>query len=810
MVLLLVALVVLASPTPLDAGGPLYPVASDAGPAVSTVTAVARGPQGFLWIGTPRGLLRFDGHELLVARDADGAALAAPVTAIYRDDTTRLLVGTREGTVYSYDTATRRFVPALGSDDPTDADSEAADLIGPPLDAIAAIAAIDVDPDGRLWIATRGSGLLRIDPETATHELLRHDPLRAGTISSANLTAIAIDTHGNAFLGSSDRGVTRHDRVDAADVWRAGIGRADRLPSDSVTALTVDASDTVWVGTADGSVGTLDPADGSYRRVGLVGGAGVPISALETAPTGVGHEATLWVAWRDGTLARLRGDEVRYFAAPAPVLTLRAEPSGIVWIGTLGAGLLCFDERRERFEHPLPSSGGEPNRLVWSLAEGPDGSIWIATDGGGVKRLDPGTGEVVTVLGAPPAFDIHVSPPPGRAGDTTPGATTIDLALGSAGHASLSADRDGTAFGVRPGASSVHRVDGGLLLGLVAGGLLVAGEGLPARHETGGAVARSIVSGTDGSVWIGTDGPGLFRLDGAGDRREPHRLEPHRLGIAPATGAAVWSIDPRPDGSLWIAAGAAGLARYDPTSATTLRLRPAVDLDADVVYGVVADELGGLWASTNRGIVRIDERSGRIEHYGPADGIAIGEPSAGAILRSRDGSIYVGGVDGLLRFDPGELRRGVSRAPVAVSSVDLPDGGDIVWSGVPRVSLPSGATEVTVTVAALDFADPDSYRYSYLRSGRADWVDAGTERVFVVDDLEPGLHRLHVRATRGAGGPVSGPIAIDVDVAAPSGMRRWLIAAVALALGVSVLVLAGVVERADDRRRKGQRSRFRG
>jgi ligand-binding sensor domain-containing protein len=303
-----------------------------------------------LWIGTDRGLMRWQGEKFeLVALDLP----SHEILAITEDRNRRLWLGTRRGVVV---VEGKRTTQLAGYDRP--------------------VTAIVQDSLGSVWIA--GYGLYKFDGVQ-----LRASKLRAPAAEPV-VTSLAITSDGRLWLATEVGLLWLTPDSDANDAVVVKIVAHDRVqPVTPIRHVEALAGDRVVVSTADGMLleqddGVLIPATWQTpaRRV--------PIRAIHTDQDGgiwIGTEHLLTQAARSPFVSLSTAQGFPNHAATA-VLTDR---SGRLWIGTRGAGLVIFDGQVLR---PAPHNQRLPAQLVAALAEGRDGSIYIATRPDGLARID--------------------------------------------------------------------------------------------------------------------------------------------------------------------------------------------------------------------------------------------------------------------------------------------------------------------------------------------------------------------------------------------------------------------------------------
>lgn len=174
------------------------------------VQALLQDRQGFMWIGTQSGLVRYDGARMLFhRRDADKpGSLTSPWVTALHEDGHGLWVGTRGGGLQRYDPVAENFIPYRRA---------AKDSRGPGGEQINVIKG---DGAAGMWLAT-GDGLAHFDPDSGRFEVLRHDAARADSLAHNQVQALAPERAGTLWVGTAG-GLERLD----AGSGRFKIGRA--------------------------------------------------------------------------------------------------------------------------------------------------------------------------------------------------------------------------------------------------------------------------------------------------------------------------------------------------------------------------------------------------------------------------------------------------------------------------------------------------------------------------------------------------------------------------------------------------------
>lgn len=727
-------------------------------PAVDAVTQDAA---GFIWVGTPAGLARFDGYHF------------------------------------------RSYVP--NGNDPN----------APP-----GVEALASDPSGTLWIGTPSNGLMSLDEATETFHAWHVDPRGRTGPRSATVVALAREPGGLLWVGgdsgldSFDPATGRFERADLVDpgtpqprveaifvdrkqtVWAATVhGLYRRMPSEKAFSpflpdgvkdfdsraffsLYEDAAGRLWAGSVD-TVFVLSPE----RRLARSYESSSEASALAPGEQWGVIEVTpgvFWVACYDGGISIVDDatQRVRRIAidranpgglTPGDVWQFFRDRSGLIWIANGPGGLLAHNPLN-RGIYELSSSDkhlGAGDIGARAVASALDGALWL---GGSdrVVRLDPQTG-VSTSFTAP----NHPSVQTLRSGaDGT-------LWIGTVQGLCRLAPR-GRAVDCPPGP---YKDVGRVFSLLERGGTLWigTGAGLAALNERSGNVTRyrhdeSIGSLSNdfvtvlyadraGRIWAGTRN-GLNRIDPRTGRvtqflNDPRN--PNSLGVG-----AVTSILQDRRGRIW--AGAAG----GPLNV----LKERGDGEVNVRHLGVAEGLpehfdslaegadGRIWSSATNALASIDPDTLRARVFGPAEGIQETEFWAGAVATSRDGTIFFAGTRAVAAIAPGASADWGYSPPLAITALKV---GERTLSGRASRSssileLPAGARDITIEFASLDYSAPDALRYAYKLDGyNRDWIDADSaHRLATYTNLSPGTYTLRVRGTNRLGAWSLSAVALDL------------------------------------------------
>ena len=500
--------------------------------ASNQVNTVAIDAQGRIWMGTTDAGLdildpRTGRFENLRHESADPASLISNhVSSLTRDHAGNLWVGTDQGLdELAAGRRTFRHFRHVDGDPRTLSGNDVWQVLE--------------DSSGSIWVATYGGGLDRLDRNGDVLQVFRHDPRQPGSLSSDRVQALLEDRQGHFWVGTED-GLDLIDRASGAIAhYRHQRENPDSLTDSSVFALYQDSAGLVWIGTATGGISRWDPrsAELGARQPDWIGKF---VTAFADAP-----DNRVWIASMGGGVVEYDPDTGRKVDLDTvigqhtaldnePVMSLRADRNGALWIGTMDKGVATLDRHGKLTW--IPVKRGDPHALsaagIMTVYQARDGQMWIGTYGGGANIVDPATALVRQL-------------PYGSA----PGAVSADSVT------AITQDSQGYLWiGTNGGGLDLARPDGTVIRVF--------------RHDPhdpsslpANTVYALAVDSRD-RLWVGTSGGGLALATGADSAPQSLRFRTYSLGQG-LTSDTINGVLVDGDGRVWLS-GEAGLMRLDP------------------------------------------------------------------------------------------------------------------------------------------------------------------------------------------------------------------------------------------------------
>ncbi|HKU17614.1 MAG TPA: two-component regulator propeller domain-containing protein [Steroidobacteraceae bacterium] len=683
----------------------------------NTVEALARTPDGYLWLGTHEGLVRFDGVRFATFdRDNTPQLRSRVITRLHVDRRGRLWVGTRIGVMTL---AGRQFqaneVPGLRD---------------------GYIRAIASGNDGRVWIGT-DQGLFEIDGGSV-RSYGREDGLEDVAIRE-----VLIGRNGSVWAASNVGGLYRR----TAQRFEKIVVAAD-AGSNVVRAMFEDEDGALWIGTEDGRL--FRGRDGKFEPFAAAQNLGAAVSTMLRD-----RDGNLWIATAGAGVLRLGPNASSWFdmreRTSNDVRALLEDPEGSLWLGTFNAGL----ERLHNGKFiPYGPTEGLPGNLAWTVAPSRDGSLWFGTDAG-LSRYTRGKFEYLAPqLGLK---DVRVravlEDSSGALWFGTQGRGAYRLQAGKLARFSTAEGLGGDAVKAIT-QDHLGRIWLGTNLGvdLVEGGRIVPAPA--ALRDAGTFMTSLLLEDRRRRMWIATDEVGLLMLDEGGGL--------HRYGVADGLPSSrIVSIHEDESGALWFGTLEGLVYRRDDRFVSLAQAAPAL---RENILQVVEDARGSLWLATNRGLFAVARRelealvarpgslTPHIRAYQMADGLRASEFSGGNTrggFRDADGTLWLPSIRGVVRIDPTRIHANELPPPVVVESV--------VANGKPlelttELRAPPGSTNWEFHYAALSMLAPERVHFRYKLEGyETEWIDANTRRTAYYTRLPPGEYVFRVIASNDDG-----------------------------------------------------------
>lgn len=628
------------------------------------------------------------------------------------------------------------------------------------------VSSLAQDREGRIWCATFGQGVFSYNPSDST--LRQYHPCP----EDINVYGICTDSDDNVWAAVLDTVCPVYGLDRGSDRFVPAVTGYDVPQSRSgVTALYEDSEGILWLGSWEGGLQRLDRRTGrvtaycfDYMNMGRTFLHIHSVTEYDDGVLLVGSDYGLMCFETATGEYRVYEPDLRNrnSISDSFVYPILRDREGGVWAGTYYRGVNYIPPGSGRFEGNDLSSitGSRHGHIVSHITEGPDSTVWIGMDDGGLIHYFPDTGQGVHYMpgdapGSLSYHNIHSLCFDGNdlwVGTYTGGINILDTGTGTfrrlGDHSgpvdnssvySILKDRDGDIWvGSLTGISRYDRASGSFE------------QMLPLSHTP-----VSMVQDRRGRIWCATIGGGLYRYSPGSSTWTGYRKRGETdSGLTSDYVTCIYIDD---DGVMWLSTKD-GLCRYDEDTDRFIRVEiPEVECTD---FTAVTGDGGSLWITSSAGLVRFFP-GGRAFVFTVSDGLMSDQYLTNSVMRSSDGRIYVGSDCGISSFRPDRVTTNGYVPPVLVTGVRMygeelePGRSEILPKAIPytdRIVFPRRTRMVGFTFASLSYAVPEKNRYAYILEGfDRDWNCSGGDADVTYTNLPYGTYRFKVRASNNDG-----------------------------------------------------------
>ncbi len=693
---------------------------SESGLPTNSIVSLLQTSDGYLWLGTEEGLLRFDGVTFSTFDENNTPEITNNfINWLFEDSRKNLWIGVRDGGLVRYKNGAFKHYSKK--------DGLLHDVVNCVMEA----------PGGALWIGTQGSGIFKFQDNKftlftrlnglpcdivrtiykdskenlwfgTTNGLIR---LKDNQFSNYDIKkdteenfirALYEDSDGNLWIGTQKGLFRMRGETIIPTTFNANF------PNIRISAIYGDSDENIWIGTNSNGIFRYRQAGGTFSNLSKTGGL-----ADDTIRTITGDkEGSLWIGAAFGGLNRLRDGKFKVFGvreglADDVVFAVVEDSNGYLWIGTNNGLTRLKYDRGESLNFGV--ANGLSNGAVDTIYEDRQGSIWVGTDNG-LNQLKNSLSKIIKVN----QYNLE--------------GYVVSIMEDSFGN--LWAGTTRGLFKKEKDSSTWQKVK-----------LEIKGKGEHFKH------VNSIYEDNKKNVWFSTYSCGLTKFSGG-----VFTVYNDKHGLGCVSLNCIYEDN---EGVLWIGT-INGLSRFRDEKFTHFTIKDG--LFNNNIYKLLEDKKGNFWISCNKGIFTVNKKDlhdyaerkiAAIPYtvYSKDDGMRSGECNGGfqtAGCKTRDGKLWFPTMKGVVIIDPENLDINKLPPPVAVEQVAL-DGVSTALGE--KITIQPGVKRIDFRYTALSFRVPKRVKFKYRLEGYSkEWVDAGTLRLATYTNLDAGDYRFQVMA----------------------------------------------------------------
>ncbi|MDA3880856.1 MAG: ATP-binding protein [Prolixibacteraceae bacterium] len=712
-----------------------------------------------LWVGLDKGICRYnrnmDYFERMTFPDENNLPFNHTVSAIFEDSHNRIWLGTNIG-VFLFDYKNQKFTPYI---DEIVADKK--------------VSHIEEDRFGNLYFSFYETGLVKYNPINGQKEIINKDhniyPLKENDIYD-----FTIDHKNRIWLGYQSEGISViNEKNQAINHFSHQPNNPNSLPGNYITTIEIDKKGNVLIGTNGNGLSVYYPDSSAFYN------------------------------YKDTKYEKSLISDV--------VNQIYVADNGMIWIGCWGSGLSIYDEKLFQFANYKPETHKEKSlsgESVTGFTEDKNGNIWVSTDGGGIDCFNPHNNTFnyynkdnnpQNALTNNKVLSVQTDEKGGLwAGMWNGGLNYFEIK----GHHLILKERYEKLSEDQANNSSIFKLyldrNGQLWVGSFEKGAYIynnkSDNFIPLskivnseKDSINQLTINDFLHDLNETYWIATQDFGLMKVD---LKNKTQILYKESLDDPLGQPAQLVNFIHKDKKSrLWIGTNA-GLSLYNKKTEEFKTYTTEDGLPDVNIVGLLEDDHGHLWISSNKGISKITVNPGEdfpvleIRSYGLSDGLQGNIFNRWAYYKSSTGNMYFGGLNGFNKFHPDSIIDNkfippvhltdflLFNKPVPIGKEDSPLKKHI--SQTDEIILRHNQNYFTIQFVALNYIISSQNKYAYYMDGLdKDWNYFGNSNKATYTHLQPGKYTFRVKASNNDGYWNEEGTSIKITILPPWWLSWW-------------------------------------
>jgi signal transduction histidine kinase/ligand-binding sensor domain-containing protein len=780
----------------------------------SSVTSIIKDSYGYMWFGTFNGLSRYDGYNFTnyLNDPKDSSSISDnQIHILFDSKDSTLFIGFAYGGICTFNRETETFTRYRHN--PKDPRSLGHDYVY----------SIFGDKKGNIWVGNQ-AGLDKFDPKSKS--FTHYAPSEAGLFFVSSMTE---DEEGNLWLYGIGQNLYKFNPVKGTFESIAIINSYNANNSSQGTSLKYDSRGNLWVGTEGYGLVKYNPKTGKKEIYSGENGklkSNFVFSIIEDS------QGKIWIGADGGGLCRYIYETDSFEAyehdpnnlsslSGNGVYSIYESNPGTIWVGVYASGLNVYKRDKQKFEKF--TSKGTPgyclsNKSVLSIAEADDGKIWLGTDGGGLNLFDPKTNlfKYYTTGNSIIHSDIIKSIYKDKEknlwlGSYGKGLGKVNFEKGKIRKFRGNLKANGQTILNDHVWAILESSDSRIWLGMINYGINVYDlqkDKFSYYPFDTAAFAKAtssmnvIFQDSKNRIWIGTQTQGAGYFDSEKNDFVRFKYEDGKAGSISSN--HVCDIFEDSKGDIWFATVKGGLNRLLNIEKKQFEVFTMKNgLPSNNIHSILEDDHNRLWLSMDKGMSSFSIKDKKFVNFDIEDGLQSQEFNIHCALKTKDGYMYFGGIQGFNRFHPDSINFNTTPPIVALTDFKIFNKSiapNQALNGNVHLTKAIGlAREITLTredfifsieFAALDFTSPSKNKYAYKLIGfNEQWTYVNADKKFATyTNLDPGEYTFKVIACNNDGIWNNEGASIKIIVLPPWWLTWWFRSAMILLGGIIVMV----------------------
>lgn len=772
----------------------------------NTITSIIQDDKGFLWFGTRYGLNQYNGVEFksfFHESDNPNSLTKSSIQSLLNDSEGNLWVGTTGG-ISKFNIHLQNFEPVHPN---LKAPLQNQDII-----------VLFEDSDGDIWIGTEKNGLKFWNRRTKTLQHFFAEKNKKNQIPSNHIRGITQDKDGIIWIATWEGGICRYHK-EKKIFTPVSEKEIPSLQNKIIRSMYQGKEGRLWLGTSNGIISVEKNKNNQivstaldFEDNNLENSKYVIMCILEDS------KSRLWIGTENNGLFMydLKTKQTQHFPYNAKdrysihnnsIWSLFEDNHGTIWIGLFKNGINKIDPFEQKFSHVSDGPESKQNLsygLVSSFSEDADGNLWIGTDGGGLNVIDKSQGNLnIKNFNANSSSGLKSNEIVCMLHDDN-----NQLWMGTWGEGLFIKDEDNNFKSILHDPNDENTPSGNNIMVLhkdqrnkiwMASHRMSLDMYDPSENKfyhyfptadnnsITSTKITAIVTDQNGFLWIGSENGGLDRIELDEDYKIVS-VKNFKYSYEYQDGLSnnftnYLHVDSK--NRLWIGTDGGGLNRLDNTSQDNFKIFSIEDgLPSDVVYGILEETPDVFWISTNAGLARLDLKTNEVQTFDLADGLQAREFNKAACFKTKDNTLFFGGINGFNFFNPKDISKNDIIPPVYITGLEVQtsDPNAITQKEINEylqshnITFAASENDIKIDFAALNYSQATKNQYRYrLKNYDSYWHDEKNIQSVTYSNIPPGNYVFQVQASNNDGIWNEEGASLNIKILYPWYQRWWAI-----------------------------------
>lgn len=705
------------------------------GLATNSISTIIQDSKGYIWIGTEKGLCRFDGKKIKIFHNFDQNESINPkinnIISICQINEDELWIGTEKG-LFIFEYKTESYKPFTYSEKETNIKKRISSYIS----------CLQSDKGNNIWIGTSTGEIYRYNQ--------KNKDISAEKVSVNNLPILQIktDNQNNIWASGMDN-LYKLNKVSR----KFEIYRIKNVNNGIYSmAIDIDEKNNIWIGTWSDGLWYLDTNNHTFEKY----------LDPNINPQGITHihsiekynDTTLFIGSDNGlTIFNTQTKQFKQYnydnnsnniLSDRFIYPIMKDKEGGVWIGTFYNGINYLPPNINQFKGYSSERNNKlfKGNVISKFLEDNSGNIWIGSDDGGLSLFSPSQMEFLDYPNREElqTYNIHALYADENnllIGAYSNGIIELNKKNGKINYIDTDSLYDNSVY-------SIYKdKEGTLWVGTMLGINKYDNEKKYfKRVKETIAVILDIKEDNNNNLWFASNGKGLFRLN----KRE--NIWEHYMGSQNINNV---TIDKNND--IWLATND-GLYKYDKKENKFYEID--INIQNKNINTILEDE-ESLWLTTDKGLIKYTPSTNEIQEFSKSDGLQSEAFVKNSGIKTKNGEFYIGSINGFNSFYPHELKRNTIKPKVVFTELEIfnkpvsisPNGClNANLNEIEELNLSHDENVFSIEFAALSYCTPEKNKFAYKLEGfDKEWNYIGAENKVTYTNLPYKTYTLKVKAS---------------------------------------------------------------